>query len=586
MPSPHHKVIDTGMVDRRLLNEAKQAQRALGVAVGVGFLVGVILVAQAYVLAHVINGAFLNGEGLDTLLPWLFVLLLLSALRGASIWMREVASQRVSNRVKISLRDRLARRILTLGPAYIREERSGELVNTLFEGVEALDPYFSQYLPQLATTALVPLTIALVVATQDWLSALVMLVTAPVIPIFMMLIGSLADRMTKKQWTTLSRMSAHFLDVLQGLTTLKMLGRSKEQAERIAEVSDQFRRATLNVLRVAFLSALVLELMATISTAIVAVEIGLRLLYGKLLFEQAMFVLILAPEFYMPMRELGAKFHAGMSGTAAAQRIFEVLNEQRSSSLTVTATRSSPPKHFNIEFVDVHYAYDGKGRQALAGVTFQIREGERVALVGPSGAGKSTIAYLLLRFVEPDQGCIQVDGHPLSAWSPDVWRRYVAWVPQKPYLFQGSVVDNIRLAKPDASWEEVVHAAKMAHVDEFVRALPHQYDTLIGERGARLSGGQAQRIALARAFLKDAPFLILDEATANLDLETEALVQDSMRRLLEGRTALIIAHRLSTVYDVDHIVVLVDGRVAEEGTHGRLLVQDSLYRRLVMAYEG
>ncbi len=573
------------MVDKRLFREAKRARTALLLTVGMGLLVGVILVGQAYVLADIIDRVFLQKQGWPEVRLLVGVLLLLSVARALALWAREVAAQRVSGRVKRALRDRLMAHLFALGPTYARGERSGELSNTVVEGVEALDAYFSQYLPQLATTALVPLTIALIVLTQDTLSAVVMMVTAPIIPMFMMLIGSIADRMTKRQWGTLSRMSAHFLDVLQGLTTLKMLGRSREQVKVIAEISDQFRRTTLGVLRVAFLSALVLELMATISTALIAVEIGLRLLYAKILFRQALFVLILAPEFYMPLRELGAKFHAGMSGTAAAQRIFEILNTPlpRGTSPSPTPVVSRP-RRFDIRFVDVTYAYEGGKRPALRGVSFTMREGQKVALVGPSGAGKSTVAALLLRFIEPDGGQILVDGRPLSAWDARAWRQFVAWVPQMPYLFHGTVADNIRLARPDASMEDVIRAARLAHADEFIRALPDGYETVIGERGARLSGGQAQRIALARAFLKDAPLLVLDEATANLDPENEALLQQAVSRLLEGRTALIIAHRLNTVYDADQIVVLSQGRVVETGTHSVLLQKDGLYRRLVVAY--
>ncbi len=572
------------MVDRRLFREAKQARIAFLLTVGMGFLVGVILVGQAYVLADIIDRVFLGKQGWAQVRVLVAVLILLSVARALALWVREVAAQRVSGQVKKALRDRIMAHLFALGPTYARGERSGELSNTVVEGVEALDAYFSQYLPQLATTALVPLTIALIVLTQDTLSAVVMMVTAPVIPMFMMLIGSIADRMTKRQWGTLSRMSAHFLDVLQGLTTLKMLGRSRDQVKTIAAISDQFRRTTLGVLRVAFLSALVLELMATISTALIAVEIGLRLLYAKILFRQALFVLILAPEFYMPLRELGAKFHAGMSGTAAAQRIFEILNTPLPQAETPSPTPvEERPRRFDIRFVDVTYAYEGGKRPALRGVSFTMREGQKVALVGPSGAGKSTIAALLLRFIEPDGGRILVDGRPLSEWDVRAWRRFVAWVPQMPYLFHGTVADNIRLARPDASMEEVVRAARLAHADEFIRALPDGYETVIGERGARLSGGQAQRIALARAFLKDAPLLVLDEATANLDPENEALLQQAVSRLLEGRTALIIAHRLNTVYDADRIIVLSQGRVVESGTHETLLSQGGLYRSLVAA---
>jgi thiol reductant ABC exporter CydD subunit len=417
------------------------------------------------------------------------------------------------------------------------------------------------------------------------------------IPIFTILIGSQADALTKRQWTSLSRMSAHFLDVLQGLTTLKLLGRSREQVRTIAQISERFRHATMGVLRVAFLSALVLEMVATLSTAVVAVQIGLRLLYGHLSFEQALFVLILAPEFYLPLRLLGTRFHAGMEGVAAARRIFEVLDTELPTRDPCIARVEAEPVlpsagkarelagHTpHIRFEGVCYAYDGDQYPALENLSFEIAPGSKVALVGPSGAGKSTVAHLLLRFVEPDHGLIMVDGEPLSNLAPAAWRQTVAWVPQDPYLFHDTVAQNIRLARPTATPDQVAWAARQAHAHTFIVALPQGYDTVVGERGARLSGGEGQRIALARAFLKDAPLLILDEATANLDPEVEAQVQEALSRLLQGRTALVIAHRLGTVHHADRILVLSGGHLAQEGSHATLVSQEGMYRRLLSAY--
>jgi ATP-binding cassette subfamily C protein CydD len=575
-------------LDKRLLREAWSARIDLALTVGLGFLAAIAIVGQAYLLSLVVGQVFLQGYMLNQVSSRLIGFLILSLARAGLVWGSEVAANRVAGRVKGDLRQRLAAHLLVLGPSYVCGERSGELTNTVVEGIEALDAYFREYLPQLALAALVPLAYLIFVLRLDWVSALVLLLTAPLIPLFMVLIGSAADALTRRQWTSLSRMSAHFLDVLQGLTTLKILGRSRDQVRAIARISDQYREATMGVLRVAFLSALVLEMVATLSTAVVAVQIGLRLLSGRLSFEEGFFVLLLAPEFYLPLRMLGTRFHAGIQGVAAADRIFEVLGiEAKAGALAgigVEPDLSTLP--LDLDFRGVHYAYDGGQRPALNGVSFRIASGEKVALVGPSGAGKSTIAYLLLRFIEADRGEILVGKQPLCELSPLAWRRQVAWVPQQPHLFHGTITDNIRLARPEAGAEEIAWAARQAHANGFIEALPRGYDTVVGERGARLSGGEAQRIALARAFLKDAPLIILDEATANLDPQIEDLVWEAMVRLLRDRTALIIAHRLSTVYRADRILVMEQGRIVEQGTHQALVEQGGIYRSLVSAYVG
>jgi ATP-binding cassette subfamily C protein CydD len=572
--------------NRRLLGQAWAARLHLVLAVGLGTLTGFILVCQALVISQIVAGVFLAGQTLNDVQPTLLVLLALSLARAILTWGSEVSAHHVAGRVKHALRQRLAGHLLVLGPAYARGERSGELTNTIVEGTEALEAYFSQYLPQLAMAALVPLTILAFVFPIDLTSGLVLLLTAPLIPVFMVLIGDAADRLTRRQWTSLSRMSAHFLDILQGLTTLKLLGRSREQAQTIATISEEFREATLRVLRLAFLSALVLEMVATIGTAIVAVEVGLRLLYGHLTFERAFVVLLLAPELYLPLRTLGTRFHAGMSGVEAAKRIFEILDTPAPVAMPADRCRCLPELRYAIRFQDVSFAYGDSQRDAVRCATFDISPEQKTAIVGPSGSGKSTITQLLLRFIDPDRGSITVDGRPLASLDPSAWRARVAWVPQNPYLFNASVKENIRIARPAASREEVERAALLAHAHGFIQALPMAYDTPIGERGARLSGGQAQRIALARAFLKDAPLLILDEATANLDPDTESQIQASMSRLLQGRTALVIAHRLGTVQNVDAILVMADGGIVEAGSHEALLADGGLYFRMVNASGG
>ncbi len=574
-------------LDLRLLRLAINQRVLLVITILTGLVAGVLVVIQARLFSRVINLSFLHNLGLESLWHLLLWLLGLIFLRAFLVWVSEATAGELALRVKSDLRRRLFEHIQALGPAFIRREESGELDNVLQAGLETLDAYFSQYLPQLVLAALIPLTYLFFVFPLDWLSGLILLLTAPLIPVFMVLIGSLAQSLTRRQWTALSRMSAFFLDVLQGLTTLKILGRSKAQIKVLAEVSDHFRRVTMSVLKVTFLSALALELVSTLSTAIVAVQVGLRLLYGRLEFEQALFVLLLAPEFYLPLRTLGARFHAGMAGVTAAGRIFEILSRPVPASSPGKSVKDAVRMQLSqvpeVRFENLSLLYED--RSVLDSVSFSLPAGQVTALIGPSGAGKSSLAQLLLGFIPPTHGDILLDGQPLSSFSLEDWRQHLAWVPQTPYLFHDSVLNNIRLSNPQASMEEVIQAAVQAHAHEFIQALPQGYATQIGEGGARLSGGQAQRIALARAFLKNAPILILDEPTAHLDLVTERQVQEALERLLAGRTALVIAHRLSTVHTANQILVMDRGRIIEHGTHDSLLAQNGLYAHLLQVGE-
>jgi len=553
-------------LDRRLLALVHTRRVSLFAAVGFGALGGIAVVAQAWLLL------------LGTI-----------AFRALLSWAADAAAAHAAAGVKHELRDKVFARLLERGPLAAGRERTGELVTTLTEGIEALDAYIARYLPQLALAALIPLTVAVVVLTRDLLSGVVLLLTAPLIPIFMVLIGRLADVRSRRQWLAMSRLSASFLDTIQGLTTLKVLGRSRAQVAAIRRASETFRFASMDVLRIAFLSALVLELVATLSVAVVAVEIALRLLHGRLDFEQAFFVLLLAPEFYLPLRRLGADFHAGLAGTTAAQRLFTLLEAPAPARPAIAIPMPPTP---SLELEEVSYAYPGESgrgsaaRPALTSVNLLIEPGEKIAIVGPSGAGKSTLARIVLRFVEPDSGRLMADDVPAKAIDPDDWRRAIAWVPQNPHLFADTVAANIRLGRPESDEKEVAAAARHALAEDFIAELSAGYDTSVGERGALLSGGQARRIALARAFLADAPLLILDEPTADLDPRLQAELDVALEDLLTGRSALIIAHRTPTVMAADRVVVLDSGRVVDVGPHDELLERCELYRRLVHSYGG
>lgn len=572
--------------NRHLFGEALKAPGLLILTIALGSAAGGLLVAQAWLLARVVDRVFLGGERLAGITPLLWGLIAVVLARAAAATGSRAAAGRLAIRIKHDLRTRLAAHLLALGPSYTGGERTGELTTTLTEGVEALDATFSQYLPRLALAAIVPVAMLLVVFRIDLLSAIVLLLTGPLIPLFMILIGNLARSASRRQWATLSRLSAHFLDVVQGLPTLKLFGRSREQIAIIGAVSERFRRTTMGVLRVAFMSAFALEMIGTISTAVVAVEVGLRLLGGRLAFEQALFVLVLAPEFYLPMRALGASFHAAAEGADAAERVFAILHATPAiaSGADIPSTPAPDLSQDVIHFEGVTSHPDG--RVALDGVTFDLAPGETVALVGPSGGGKSTVAHLLLGFAAPDGGRIRVGDMLLSAVSPAVWRRQVAWVPQSPALFAGSIADNIRLGCPDAPDRDVERAARLADLHDTIAALPRGYATQVGEGGARLSGGQAQRLALARAFLVDAPIVILDEATTHLDPAQQTRLTATIRRLTAGRTALIIAHHLATVEHADRVLVLDGGRIVERGAPRDLRARGGAFAGLLAAAEG
>ena len=548
-----------------------------------GLLVAVATIAQMAFLSKIVDRVFVGGEDLAAVTPQILALSGAVVVRAGLLLLREVTAQRGAVLVKSELREQLLSHVFRLGPAYAAGERSGELVTTATEGVERLEPYLARYLPQVALSAFVPLLVAAYILPRDLASAVLLLVTAPVIPIMMVLAGSYAEEHTKRQWLALSRMGAHFLDALQGLTTLKTFGRAAEERERVARVSDEFRRRTLKVLRLAFLSGLVLEFMTAAAIALVAVVLGVRLINGAISFEQAFLVLLLTPEFYKPLRELGASRHAGMEGKAAAERVFEILDVP---ALACGGGRVLDPLSggLTVELCGVRFVYPESEHPALCGVSLTLPAGTRTALVGRSGSGKSTLVNVLLRFLDPEDGIVAANGLPIAELPVETWRQQVALVPQRPHLFYGSVLENIRLARPGASRSKVEEAAELAGATEFIRRLPRGYDAQIGERGQRLSGGEAQRLAVARAFLKDAPLLVLDEPTSSLDPESEALIRDALERLARGRTALIVAHRLNTVRKADRIAVLDEGRVIETGTHAELLECKGPYARLAGAY--
>ncbi|MEV6582159.1 thiol reductant ABC exporter subunit CydD [Streptomyces sp. NPDC051582] len=538
-------------IDPRLLRYARSTRLFLAAVVALGLAGAGLVVGQAMLIAEIVVGAFEQGLDGGALRTPLLLLAAVALGRGLLSWLTELAAHRAGAAVKSQLRGRLLDRAAELGPGWLSGQRTGSLVSLATRGVDALDDYFSRYLPQLGLAVVVPVAVLARIVTEDWVSAAIIVVTLPLIPLFMVLIGMATQSRMDRQWRLLSRLSGHFLDVVAGLPTLKVFGRAKAQAESIRKITDDYRQATVRTLRIAFLSSFALELLATLSVALVAVTIGMRLVHGELDLYTGLVILILAPEAYLPLRQVGAQYHAAAEGLAAAEEIFEVLQTPVAASGGVAPV---PAAGLRIEVDGVAVRYEGRGEDSPGPVSLTVGPGECVALIGPSGAGKSTLLQVLLGFVEPTAGRVRVGGVDLASLSLEQWRERIAWVPQRPHLFAGTIAQNVRLARPDASAEAVAGALEDAGAWEFVAALPRGVETELGEGGVGLSAGQRQRLALARAFLADRPVLLLDEPTAALDGETEAAVVDAVRRLAVGRTVLLVVHRPALLAVADRVV--------------------------------
>ena len=551
-------------VDPRLLRHAQAARSHLIVTVLLGLAVTGLIVAQAALLAHTLAAAALGTRVAalaGTLVPLLGVVL----ARGAAAYGGEAAALRAAARVKSQLRRKLIGHCLRLGPAWLGGQQPGQITAQATRGLDGLDPYFARYLPQLVLSVLVPAAVVVTVTATDWISGVVIAVTLPLIPLFAALVGLHTKAQTRHQWRLLAQLGGHFLDVVQGLPTLKAFGRAKFQEQVIARATSEHRSAAMATLRVAFLSALVLELSAALATAVVAVETGLRLLYGHLPYQAALLMLLLTPEAYLPLRAVAAQYHASAEGSAAAESIFQIL-EISPPPQTGLATGGTAPvpglRSATIRLSQVTVAYPGRDRPALDELDLVIGPKELIMLTGPSGAGKTTLLRLLLRFIEPTAGAVCVGGTDLAAVPVEPWRAQIAWVPQHPRLFPGSVADNIALGQPGVSRAAIEDAARLAGAVPFIEALPHGYDTLLGERAAELSAGQRQQLALARAFLRDTPLLLLDEPTAHLAPAAAAAIDSVIRGAMAGRTIIVATHRHPDLVGASQVITL-GGRCAD-----------------------
>jgi thiol reductant ABC exporter CydD subunit len=549
-------------LDPRLLSRTRSARPLLvtDVVLGIGTSVAVLL--GATMLARIAAEAF-HGAPLHTLAPSVAWLILAFLLRGMFAWAMEVAGRRAAWAVLSDLRLALVAKRLRTQPTAVDGAEGAEITTVSVQGVEALEGYFARYLPQAVLAAIVPFLVIAWVAFVDLEAAVIMLLTLPLVPVFMWLIGSYTADMTRERWQALRQLSSHFLDVVRGLPTLRSFGRGTDEVAVIGEVSERYRKTTMETLRISFLSGSVLELAATIGVALVAVTAGVRLVGGSLGLQAGLTVIILAPELYLPYRRLGAEYHASADGLAVAERMFELLDAP--AAVGAGGPRLVPsPATAQVRLERVSFSYPTRPVPVLDGFDLELSPGEFVAVVGESGAGKSTVAALLLALLSPTSGRITVGDVDLSECRLDAWRRLVAWVPQHPTLFRASVADNIRLGDPEASPDAVRAAAVLAGADEFISGLPDGYDTVVGDGKRSLSPGERRRIGLARAFVRDAPLVILDEPTADLDPRSVSVVAGAVRRLRAGRTMLVIAHRPELVQSADRVVRVIDGAAVPE----------------------
>ena len=558
------------MVDKKLLREARRQRLLFAGSVLASLGAAAAILWQTRSVAVIVDGIFMGSAPREALTASFLTALVALALRITLDCAEEMCSLRLATRIKMDLRARLVEKLAQLSPVQLETLQAGKLLNLLYDGIDTLENYFSGYLPQLFKAVFIPVLFLIVIFPRDPLSAVVMLVTLPLIPVFMILIGKWTQRESVRQWVLLTRFAAFLQDVLAGLVTLKSLGRSRQQGEKIGEISEAYRKATFSVQKWAFISSLALELVATISIAMVAVGLGLRLCNGTLTFLIGFYILLLAPEYYQPMRTLGQYFHSGINAQEAAKSIYAFLEIEP---WPMPGGDHAEEKVTSIRFEHVSYRYPDAAEDAVHDVSLTLSAGQSLAFVGDSGSGKTTLMMLAMGFLTPTAGTIFVNEVPLEKWRRDAYHARLAAVLQTPYIFQGTVRENIAFAG-DLSAEAAARGAKIADqvgLTALLRTLPTGLDTLIGQGGQQLSGGQTALLLVARALYRESDVLFLDEMTDNLDVESERALVDALAPLTRGRATWIIAHRLQTLRQVDRIVVMRHGRITASGSYEEIV---------------
>jgi ATP-binding cassette subfamily C protein CydD len=567
----------TKKVSDWLKYQKKHAHGKLSKAIALGSLNGVLMILQTAILAYLLDLViFSNGESNKyTLTQVSVVLVSVVVLRATLGYFSECYSSRGAMQIKANIRSRVLHRLFLLGPSYTQTQGSAKLANILNQGIDSLEDYFAGYLPVIAYCAVIPSAILIAVFPIDWQSGLILLFTAPMVPFFMILIGHKAQRLNQQHWTKLQRMSNHFLDVIQGVTQLKIFNASRREIAAVKKISDNYGDETMGILKIAFLSSFVLEFLASISIALVAVVLGFRLYYGDVDYVFALWVLLLAPEFYLPFRLLGTQYHAKMAGVSAAEDLVEILGQPQVN----TAEQEVFTAPFSIKLVNANYAYPER-TNTLNQVNVDFSSEGLYAVIGESGSGKSTLIDMILGFIQASSGQVLINNRVLTSANRDQWLHHCGWISQQAQVFSGSLAFNIALSE-NYQDVQVIEALEKSGLADFVNTLTQGINSQIGENGAGLSGGQMQRLALARVFYHQPDVLILDEPTSHLDQKTEQIITSSINTYAKNHIVIVIAHRLHTVIDAKKIIVLEQGRIIESGTHQELLDNNSYYAKQV-----
>ena len=554
-----------------LKSQSKLAKNWMMFSIGLGFLSGLLLIGQAALLANILHQLIIEHTDKYQLVNQFIGLAVIIGLRALCSWGREVCGYRCGEQIRLHIRQLILNRLQNLGPAYIKGKPAGVWASLVLEQVEEMQDFFARYLPQMSLAVLIPVVILVVVFPINWAAGLIFLITAPLVPFFMALVGLGAADANRRNFKALQRLSGHFYDRLQGLSTLRLFNRAEAEAENLHAASNVLRQRTMEVLRLAFLSSAVLEFFSALSVAIVAVYFGFVFI-GELNFGNygipvtlftGLFILVLAPEFYQPLRDLGTFYHAKAQAIGAAESIVEFLNIEADE---MSSGEKSLPSPDAIQITVTDLEVLSPEGQILAGpLSFTINTNEHVALVGPSGAGKTSLLNALLGFL-PYRGSIKINGVELNELKHKQWRQAISWVGQNPLLVHGTIRDNITLGNPNATNDDVNQVARQAYADEFICRLEKGYDHHVGDRSGGLSVGQAQRIAVARAMLQNGAFWLLDEPTASLDANSERLVLESLALAVTNRTTLMVSHRLDQLHAMHRILVMDNGKLVQNGT--------------------